>query len=113
VLHHVRLSGGGANLAERDDSSVADHSLLHRGHGLQRRQQAVRVRRAAHVGHKVAQLLRDSLQHLVLVVFALLQKRDQLLARPLLAQRQRDSLQPTHAVQLHLHVVVLRATWAV
>ena len=98
---------GPPDLAQRLHSCVPDDRLLHHAGRLQRRQQRVGVPRAPHIRHKVTQLLRYGLQHLVLVVRAVRQEGNQLLTRPLLTQRQRNGLQPPDAVQLQLHVVVL------
>jgi hypothetical protein len=109
VVYDARGRHGAPDFAERLHSCIPDNRLLHRAYRLQRRQQRVRMRRAADIRHKVAELLRDGLQHLVLIVLTVRQKRDELLARALLAQSQGDGLQTTDAVQLQLHVVVLRA----
>ncbi len=108
VLHHALLRQLRADLGQRLDRLLAHHGLLHAAQRLQRRQQRVRVGRPADVRHKAAQLLRHGQQHLVLVVVAVGQERDELLARALLAQRQRNRGQALDRVEPQRHVLVLQ-----
>ncbi len=88
-----------AHFTQRVDGLVSHDRLLHGAERLEQRQQQMPVGRSAHEGHKVAELLCLRQQHLVLVVGVLGQERDELAARALLAERQRDGREAAYAVQ--------------
>ena len=107
VLRDARVGQRLGDLAERLDGAVAHDRLLDLAQVFERRQQVVRVRGAADVGHKLAELLGHRQQHLVLVIVGLCQERDELRARPLLAQRERDRAQALDRVQAPNRLIVL------
>ncbi len=88
-----------ADFAEGLDGLVADHRLLHGAEAFEERQQEMAERWAAHKRHESAELLRLRQQHLVVIVRVLGQEGDELAARSLLAERQRDGRQARDAVQ--------------
>ena len=77
-VDHGLIGERGGDLAQRLHRLLPHNRLLDAGQGLEGRQQAVRERGAAHVGHEVAQLLRHGQQHLVLVVSVLCEEWHQL-----------------------------------
>lgn len=85
---------------------IPDQRLLHRRQRLQRRQQEVRVLRAADVlVEPPAKLLREREENLVLIIARLLQKGDELLARTIGPKRERDGRHAVDGVQAKLDVL--------
>ena len=93
MLRHAPVGQLLPDHAEGLHRLVAHHGLLDLRQVLERRQQLVRVRRAPHIGHELAQLLGHGKQHLILVVVGLGQEGEQLVAGALLSERERDRAQ--------------------
>ncbi len=87
---------------------VPDDSLLDRCEVLERAEQEVAIRGSAEVGDKgPAELLGEREQDLVLVVEAVLQEGDELVARALRAQGQGDGGEAVDGVEAKVHIVRL------
>ena len=84
LLHAGRrhLRGDGNNGGNR---FLPHHCLINSGQRLQWRQQEVRMLRAAHERHELAQLLCQRQQDLIFIIHALVYKRNELPPRALLA----------------------------
>lgn len=84
----------------------SNNSLFDSRQVLQRSQQEMCICRPTEVIHKrAAELLRKRHEHLILVIQAILQERDQLVPRPFRAERERDRREPVDRIEAQVHIV--------